>query len=187
MALREKELAEFTANEADSLASIKSLGSAVNTLSKHNSLLQSDGNLATLRASLTHTMKKHASAVGNMLMPSERRALTAFVQAPEDFLSAGSFAQQSGPQNAGSYAPQSGAIFGVLKNMKEPFEANLAQSQKDEADSEKAYRELKAAKESEIAAGTKQIETKTIQMSNADQKKAETNQDLEDTTNTMNT
>merc|ERR1719478_523122 len=69
--------------------------------------------------------------------------------------------------------------------MKESFEANLAQSQTDEADSEKAYRELKAAKESEIAAGTKQIETKTIQMGNADRKKAEAKQDLEDTTNTM--
>ena len=32
--LREKELAEFTANEADSLASIKSLGSAVDALLK---------------------------------------------------------------------------------------------------------------------------------------------------------
>jgi chromosome segregation ATPase len=182
-AMREKELAEFTANEADSLASITSLGSAVDTLSKHNSLVQTS---EEMRAALSHTVKKHSAMVGNMLMPSERRTLNAFVQAPEDFLSGGSFAQQSGPQNAGSYAPQSGAIFGVLKNMKESFEANLAQSQRDESDSEKAYRELKAAKESEIAAGTKQIETKTIQMSNADQKKAEAKQDLEDTTNTMN-
>jgi len=182
-AMREKELAEFTANEADSLASIKSLGNAVDTLSKHNSLVQTS---EEMRAALSHTVKKHSAMVGNMLMPSERRTLNAFVQAPEDFMSGVSFAQESGPQNAGSYAPQSGAIFGVLKNMKESFEANLGQSQRDEADSEKAYRELKAAKESEIAAGTKQIETKTIQMSNADQKKAEAKQDLEDTTNTMN-
>jgi len=180
-ALREKELAEFSANEADMLASISSLGNAVNTLSKHNSLLQAED-----LAALSHTMKKHASAVGNMLMPSERRTLNAFVQSPDDFLPGGSFAQSSGPQNAGSYAPQSGAIFGVLKNMKESFEANLAAAQKEESDSERAYRELKAAKESEIAAGTKQIETKTIQMSNADQKKAEAKQNLEDTTNTMN-
>ena len=69
--------------------------------------------------------------------------------------------------------------------MKETFDANLAAAQKEESDSERAYRELKAAKESEIAAGTKQIETKTIQMGNADQKKAESTQDLEDTTNTM--
>ena len=112
-----------------------------------------------------------------MLMPSGRRTVTAFVQSPDDFL--------QGPQNAGSYAPQPGAIFGVLKNMEEAFEANLAAAQKEESDSERAYRELMAAKESEIAAGTKQIETKTIQMGKADQKKAESTQDLEDTTNTM--
>ena len=30
------------------------------------------------------------------------------------------------------YAPQSGEIFGILKQMKETFEANLGQTQKDE-------------------------------------------------------
>merc|ERR1719399_1197597 len=116
-------------------------------------------------------MRYNDKLMEQVLMPSQRRVLSGFLQ---------------GPQNAGSYAPQSGAIFGVLKNMKESFEANLAAAQKEESDSERAYRELKAAKESEIAAGTKQIETKTIQIGNADQKKAEAKQDLEDTTNTMN-
>merc|ERR550514_2464115 len=97
-----------------------------------------------------------------------------------------SFAQQSGPQNAGSYAPQSGAIFGILKNMKESFEANLAASQREETESSKAYEELKAAKNSEIAAGTKQIEKKTAEMAAADEKNAESKQDQEDTTNTLN-
>merc|ERR1719171_2996461 len=117
-------------------------------------------------------------------MPSQRKALSAFVQAPEDYL--GSFAQQSGPQNAGSYAPQSGAVFGILKNMKESFEANLAASQREETESSKAYEELKAAKNSEIAAGTKQIEKKTAEMAAADEKNAESKQDQEDTTNTLN-
>merc|ERR1719214_365128 len=96
-----------------------------------------------------------------------------------------SFAQESGPENAGSYAPQSGAIFGVLKNMKESFEANLAAAQKEESESEKAYQELKMAKQNEIAAGTKQIEKKTAQMAAADEKKAQAIQDLSDTENTL--
>jgi len=41
----------------------------------------------------------------------------------------GSFAQQA--PSDGSYAPQSGQIFGILKNMKESFEANLAAAGKD--------------------------------------------------------
>merc|ERR1719454_2652976 len=117
-------------------------------------------------------------------MPSQKKAVTAFVQSPEDYMG-GSFAQQSGPQNAGSYAPQSGAIFGILKNMKESFEANLAASQREETESSKAYEELKAAKNSEIKAGTTQIEKKTSEMANADEKNAESKQDLDDTTDTL--
>merc|ERR1719454_2158758 len=117
-------------------------------------------------------------------MPSQKKAVTAFVQSPEDYMG-GSFAQQSGPQNAGSYAPQSGAIFGILKNMKESFEANLAASQREETESSKAYEELKAAKNAEIGAGTAQIEKKTAEMAAADEKNAESKQDLDDTTNTL--
>merc|ERR1719388_643159 len=118
-------------------------------------------------------------------MPSERRTLNAFVQAPEDFLSGGSFAQQSGPQNAGSYAPQSGAIFGILKNMKESFESGLADSQAEEMSSLKTYEALKAAKEDEIASGQEQAQMKTGQLAEADEKAAADKQALEDATNTL--
>merc|ERR1719247_2915045 len=69
--------------------------------------------------------------------------------------------------------------------MKESFEANLAAAQKEESESEKAYQELKTAKNSEIAAGTKQIDKKTSQMAEADEKKAQATQDLSDTTATL--
>ena len=49
-----------------------------------------------------------------------------------------------------SYAPQSGEIFGILEQMKETFESNLSASQKKEAESQKAYEHLKAAKEEEM-------------------------------------
>jgi len=181
-ALREKELAEFTASENDSLNSLASLKKAIGTLSKHNSLVQ-EKELAEMQVSLHETMKRHSDAVGEMLMPSQRKVLTAFVQSPEDYM--GSFTQQSGPQNAGSYAPQSGAVFGILGNMKESFEANLAAAQKQETESSKAYEELKAAKNAEIAAGTSQIQKKTAEMAAADEKNAESKQDLDDTTNTL--
>merc|ERR1712167_288277 len=60
-----------------------------------------------------------------------------------------------------SYAPQSGAIFGILKQMKETFETNLSNSQKEEMEAQKAYEDLKAAKEAEIKAGTELKDTKT--------------------------
>ena len=56
-----------------------------------------------------------------------------------------------------SYAPQSGAIFGILKQMKETFETNLSQAQKDELSAQDAYNELKTAKLAEISASKKAV------------------------------
>jgi len=44
-----------------------------------------------------------------------------------------SFLQAGAAPSGGSYSSQSGAIFGILTTMKEEFEANLSQEQKDEA------------------------------------------------------
>merc|ERR1719155_164223 len=81
------------------------------------------------------------------LSPDQRKQVVAFVQAPSDYFDADPTFKQS-------YAPQSGAIFGILKQMKETFETNLASSQKEEMTSQSAYEDLKAAKESEISAGS---------------------------------
>merc|ERR1711972_295034 len=80
-----------------------------------------------------------------------------------------------------SYAPQSGEIFGILKQMKETFESNLSASQKEEMANQKAYEDLKAAKEAEIAAGQEQIDTKTQELADTDEKNAQAKEDVEDT------
>merc|ERR1711865_1187538 len=76
---------------------------------------------------------------------------------------------------------QSGEIFGILKQMKETFESNLSSSQKDEMTNQKAYEELKAAKEAEIAAGQAQIDTKTQELADTDEKNAQAKEDIADT------
>merc|ERR1740117_2010562 len=80
-----------------------------------------------------------------------------------------------------SYAPQSGEIFGILNQMKESFEQNLAETQKDEASNVQAYEQLKAAKEDEIVAGQEQSETKTQELADTDEKLAQSKEDLDDT------
>merc|ERR1711904_256945 len=80
-----------------------------------------------------------------------------------------------------SYAPQSGEIFGILKQMKETFETNLSSSQKEEMANQKAYEELKAAKEDEIAAGQAQIDSKTQELADTDEKNAQAKEDVADT------
>merc|ERR1719197_945525 len=88
-------------------------------------------------------------------------------------------------QQKNNYAPQGGEIFGILTNMKESFEANLATAQKNEADAIAAYQELKAAKEDEIANGNAQIDSKTVERATADEKCAADKQDTEDTSKTL--
>jgi len=69
--------------------------------------------------------------------------------------------------------------------MKATFEENLSQSQKEEMANQKAYEDLKAAKEDEIAAGQAQIDTKTQELANAEANLAQAKEDIEDTRNSL--
>merc|ERR1740127_362248 len=175
--IRQKELAEFNAEEKDLLGSISALKSAVTVLSKHNSasLLQiGTGSMSAITSGVNAAMVAHADLLKGVFTHKQRRAVTAFLQSPQDYFDAEPTFKQS-------YAPQSGEIFGILKQMKETFEANLAQTQKEEASNVKAYGELKNAKEEEINAGQDQIDAKTQELASTDEKLAESKEDLEDT------
>merc|ERR1719191_723281 len=177
-AMRAKELAEFNAEEKDVLLNIQALKNAIIVLSKHNpgaSLLQISAtqtqDVATMLAGI---MARNAVMFDGVLTPSQKRIVNAFVQSPEDYFDAEPTFKQS-------YAPASGQIFGILKQMKETFEANLSTSQKEELAAQKAYEELKKAKEEEIAAGQDAIDTKTEELATTDEKLAMSKQDMEDT------
>merc|ERR1719353_816001 len=174
-AIRQKELAEFNEEEKDLLGSISALKSAVTVLSKHNSLIQMPrSHVAGVAASVQNAMQKHASLLAGVLTHSERKAVAAFIQSPSDYFDASPTFKQS-------YAPQSGEIFGILKQMKETFETNLSSSQKEEMANQKAYEDLKAAKEAEIAAGQEQIDSKTQELADTDEALAQSKEDIEDT------
>merc|ERR1719359_712189 len=168
--MREKELAEFAKMESDTLASIDSLGGAIQVLSKHHpsaALLQTSVSQLYLAASTAQKeMEKNAKRLEGILTPSQKRKIASLLQQPA---------------NAGSYAPASGEIFGILKQMKETFESDLAATQEDERKSQAAYEELKAAKEAEIAAAKEQVQTKTQELAATEEKKAQAEQDKADT------
>jgi len=180
-ALRKEELAEFNAEEKDVLQSIGALKSAVTVLGKHHeALLQVPPmTLLNVAVAVDKTVRVHdRMGFQAKLTPEQRKHVMAFVQAPSDFFDAEPTFKQS-------YAPQSGAIFGILKQMKETFETNLASSQKEEMTSQSAYEDLKSAKESEIKAGTDLKDTKTQELADTDAKLASDKQDLEDTRNSL--
>merc|ERR1719409_2112938 len=115
--LRQKELAEFVAEEKDSVQSISGLKAAIVAISKHHaSMLEGSAELKQVADMLGSHMGRYKKILAGVGTPSQKKKVTAFLQSKD------------------SYAPQGGEIFGILTNMKESFEANLATAQKNEAD-----------------------------------------------------
>jgi len=173
--MREQQLKEFNAEEADALNSIELLGGAIETLGAHHgaSMLEIPNRVA-IAETLKHEMSANAAQYEGIISPSQKNQIQAFIQ------------NKVMPGSSGSsYEPKSGAIFGILEQMKETFETNLAASQKEEEQNQRAYEDLKAAKEAEIAAGKQQVDTKTQELASTDEKNAQAKEDLEDTRNTL--
>merc|ERR1719316_484631 len=134
-------------------------------------LLQMDQSAKQLISSkLHHAMKKHHHMLKARLSNAQQRVVAAFLQSPEDGLF--------------ETAPSS-EIFGILNQMKETFETNLANSQKEEKTNAASYEDLKAAKEDEIAAGQKMLEEKKSELASTDEKNAQAAEDLDDTKATL--
>merc|ERR1719305_65572 len=141
------------------MQSIQALKNAVVVLSKHHS----DDALLSVKQVIQHHLG--AKILVGTISPTQHRTLAAFLQQPAGFQ---------------SYAPASGQIFGILKQMKETFESNLSQSQKDELGAQDAFSQLKSAKLAEIAAAKKQLDNKSVELANAEAK-----EDLADTRNAL--
>jgi len=178
-AMREKQAKEFNEEEKDMLQSIKALDSAIVVLSKHHggggaALDQSA--LATIAQVMQTQMHNHQALLQGAITPHQRRVVL------------GGFLQQAGRQPSAkfrSYQPQSSEIFGILRQMKETFEGNLADSQKEELANAKAFEEQKAAKEDEIKAIRGSLDEKKTQLAKSDETNAQSKEDLEDTQDSL--
>jgi len=174
-ALREKQKAEFIGEEKEMVESIRALNSAVVVLSKHNDGASFLNNKVVLNALAIAKaqMQKHAVLLQASITPSQRRVISSLAQGEDYFDAKPTFNQ--------AYAPQSGQIFGILKQMKETFESDLSSSQKEEIANQKAYEELKEAKETEIAAGENSLDAKTQELAKTDETLAQSKEEREDT------
>merc|ERR1719326_1528343 len=143
---RQKDSQAFHTEETDLLDAISAAKGAVTALSKHHP------DLAQVRKVALKLSEAHATlrlADSSTLGRAQMKELKSFLQASAG---ASSFLSIPGMQ---SYAPQSGQIFGILKQMQEDFEKNLSDSQAAEKKAVKEYEMLKAAKEDEIATAQK--------------------------------
>merc|ERR1712019_5985 len=80
-----------------------------------------------------------------------------------------------------SYAPQSGQIFGILKQMKEDFEVDLGEEQASEKKAVEEFQALKAAKNSEIETAKAAIVQFDADIANLGEQVSEEMSELEDT------
>jgi len=182
-AMREKEQGEFLGSEKEMIQAIRSLDAAVTVLSKHNgggkkaAFLAKPGVINAYSVA-KELMDKHYDVLATVITPTERKVLSSFMQAPkEDYFDAEPTFNQA-------YAPQSSQIFGILSQMKETFENNLKQEQKEEMNAQEAFKSVKEGKEAEIKVAQDSVDQKSEQLAKADEIVADSKDDHEDTTNT---
>merc|ERR1719171_596711 len=176
-ALRAKENAEFNSEEKDLIQSIGSLKGAVSTLGKQHG----EGLLQQQKDSLlqvAHVLRRHRNLAEAAVRPHQRAQVRALLREPQEAISLLQTTRQD-------YEPQSGAIFGILKQMKETFETNMETGKKEEAQSDADYTNLKSTKEEELKATNDKIFTKSEEMAKATEISAQSKESLEDTTTTL--
>merc|ERR1719511_75178 len=101
------------------------------------------------------------------LPESDQEAVTAFLSQSSD------------------YAPQSGEIIGILKQMGDTLAATLSDATVAEKDSIETYQGLMKAKTKEVAALTAKVQTKTTQIGSLGVSIVMMKEDLDDTRATL--
>merc|ERR1719183_506099 len=136
--IRDKENAAFTELEADLEAALDQMKNAIETLSEVGAdqtksagadmkqFMAGGAGFLQSKSKATESLK----AVSRLLDKKQNAALTALLQAPF----------------TGTYSSQSGEVMGIIKNMKDTFEENLADARKTEKSQKKEFDEFMKVK-----------------------------------------
>merc|ERR1719264_2208452 len=159
-AIREKEAAAYAAEKSDYDTNLAAIDKAVASLEK--------GTAGTfLQTSAAATLRKIAISVE--MSDVDREDLVSFLSSK----------QRNG------YAPQSGQITGILKQMGDEITKSLADATADEGSAIQTYDGLMAAKKKEVEALSASIESKMRQIGDAGVGVAQMKNDLADTEETL--
>merc|ERR1719235_2219807 len=154
-ALREKEAAEFSATSGDMKSNIQAMGGALEALKK--------GLSASLLQTRVGSVLRNIVRTSPAVRDSEREMLMSFLE--------------TGDSTAGG----SDQIIGIVEQMKETMEADLAEATTKEADSKASFETLMTSKTTEIEAAGKAIETKTARSGQVAVETVQAKADLEST------
>jgi len=198
-ALREKEKGEYEEQSQDLTESIGALREAVAVLAKVQ-LLQGRGGREKAAASALLQVRElvaKASRTSAVLEAAGGGVYRSVMQKDLwDLLSAipagdssdsgrvitGLEQQPTGAAaGATSYGARSTSIFGMLKQMQETFEKDLASAQRAEMEAEIAFQKLRSAKEGELQASGKSAEEKSSELADTNAEVAQAKADADDT------
>jgi len=156
--IRGKEAGEFAALSAEFNANIAAVSKATAAVEKGmaGSFLQTGAAQLLKKLVLAQSMDDYA-----------REELTSFLSGSQD------------------YAPQSGQITGILKEMQDTMNKNLGEATADENTAIKNYGGLMAAKTKEVAALTRSIEEKMVRLGELQVSIVEMKEDLDDTSKSL--
>mmetsp|Transcript_35701 Transcript_35701/g.113479 ORF Transcript_35701/g.113479 Transcript_35701/m.113479 type:complete len:704 (-) Transcript_35701:222-2333(-) len=176
--IREKEVADFKANEAELMDVVETTARAISMLERE--MQKHPGSFAQISANqkgLLQTLSALVDAAG--FASADRQKLVALVQARQ-----GDDAQeeQPGAPAAAVYESKSGGIIDVLEDMKEKAETQLSELRQAETKAKMNYEMLKQSLDDQIAADTKDMEDEKTAKAAAEESKATAGGDLERTT-----
>jgi len=157
--IREKEAAAFASLKAEADANIAAATKATAAVSKG----MAGSFLQTAAAQVLRNLVMGKSNIEDYA----REELTAFLS------------------NGQTYAPASGQIVGILKQMTDTMNKDLAEASAAEQAAIKSYNELMAAKEKEVNALTKAIEEKMVRLGKLQVEIVEMKEDLDDTSKSL--
>merc|ERR1719333_877989 len=159
--IREKEAAAFAKEMGEDKANLDALAKALAAIEKG----MAGGFLQTNAASVLRKL-----VVSKMdMVELDRKELVAFLQ--------GSDSEE--------YAPASGEIVGILKQLQDEMQGDLKELIAQEEAAKKAYEELMAAKKKEVETLTAAIEEKLVRVGELGVQIATMKNDLEDTQETL--
>jgi chromosome segregation ATPase len=160
-ALREKEATIYAKDSGEYKTNIAAMKKAIDLISKG---MEGSAFLQTSQGALLRKL-----SIDIEMSAADRDVLTSFL---------------SGAQKS-DYAPRSGEIVGILKQMTDTMEGDLADITGTEESAIANFDSLVKAKQSQIEALTKEIEEKLARVGNDGVKLSEMKEDLEDTQETL--
>jgi len=198
-AMKEKETAEFTADEEYMKTTLAALTEAVTVLSKVQLVQKTNGaeaasaQAATALVQVRNVLQRRTPKYHNVMqkdlmdllgsiaadVPSSAGAFLQSKQDPSAVAGGGAAA------GAKSYNSRSGQIFGLLDQMKDQFTEDLADATKEEKLAMESFQKLAGAKNSEITAATEQKKSKSVELADTMAKAAQAKEDLEATKSTL--